>query len=246
MEMLMIRVSLVAVLAIPFVAAAAGPSDYVFLPSVTYGEREIDFKMGSWKHPTDGNLSAASIGFGYGVTQRWFTEIYRKYEHPGGEGTRFDAWEWENKFQLTERGQYPVDVGFIVELERPQDLNEGYESVFGPLFQTEFGKVQLNANVLFSRRFRASTEQHTELGYQWQAKYRLMPEFEVGAQAFGEVGNVCHWDSSNQQSHRIGPAVFGKVALGGRQAVRYNAAWLVGATDNSPHHTFRAQVEYEF
>jgi hypothetical protein len=25
----------------------AGPADYVYTPSVTYGEREIDFKMGS-------------------------------------------------------------------------------------------------------------------------------------------------------------------------------------------------------
>ena len=242
----MIRVTLAAMLLAIAMAALAGPADYVFLPGVAYGEREIDLKMGSWKHPTDGNLSAGSIGFGYGVTQRWFTEVYRKYEHRGGEGTRFDAWEWENKFQLTEPGQYPVDIGFIVELERPQDRSEGYEALLGPLFQTEFGKVQLNANVLFGRHLHASTEQHTGLGYQWQIKYRLMPEFEFGAQAFGEVGRVGHWDPSNEQSHRIGPAVFGKVARGGRHAVRYNAAWLVGATENSPHHTLRAQVEYEF
>ena len=224
----------------------AGPSDYVFLPGVTYGEREIDFKTGSWRHPGDGNLTAASLGFGYGVTQYWFTEIYRKYEHPGGEATRFDAWEWENKFQLTEPGRYPLDVGFIVEIERPQDRSEGYEALLGPLFQTELGKFQLNANVLLSRHFRAATEQHTELGYQWQIKYRWKPQFEFGAQAFGEVGRWDHWAVANEQSHRLGPAVFGKLALGNRQAIRYNAAWLVGTSDNSPKQTFRAQVEYEF
>ena len=85
-------------------------------------------------------MTASSIGFGYGVTQRWFTELYRKYEGSTGEGTHFDAWEWENKFQLTETGQYPVDVGFIVELERPKNRNEGNEVRFGPLFQTEFAK----------------------------------------------------------------------------------------------------------
>jgi hypothetical protein len=226
--------------------AAAAPSDYVFLPRVTYGEREIDFKMGTWKHAPDGKLSAASIGFGYGVTQRWFTEIYRKYERPEGEGTRFDAWEWENKFQLTEAGRYPIDVGFIVELERPQDRSEGYEAVVGPLFQTDFGKFQVNTNILLSRRLRAATEQHTGLGYQWQIKYRWTPQFEFGAQAFGEVGRLSHWDSSNEQSHRLGPAVFGKIAIADHQAIRYNAAWLLGATDNSPKQTFRAQVEYEF
>src|ERR1035437_10663621 len=81
--------------------AAAGPSDYVFMPGVTYGEREIDFKMGTWRKSGEGRSSAASIGFGYGVTQNWFTEIYRKYERTDDAGTHFDAWEWENKFQLT-------------------------------------------------------------------------------------------------------------------------------------------------
>jgi len=245
--MITIRITATAVLmSASITAAVAGPSDYVFLPGVTYGEREIDFKMGSWKHPTEGNLSAASLGFGFGVTQRWFTEIYRKYEHPGGEGTRFDAWEWENKFQLTEPGQYPVDVGFIVEVERPQDRSEGYEFVLGPLFQTEFGKIQVNGNILFMRNVHASTEQHTQLGYQWQVKYRWLAQLEFGAQAFGEVGRVTHWDASNEQSHRLGPAVFGRIHVAGRQAIRYNAAWLFGATESSPRQTFRAQVEYEF
>ena len=47
--------------------------------------------------------------------------------------TRIDAFEWENKFQVTEAGEYPVDLGFIVELERPQDRSEGYEMRVGPL-----------------------------------------------------------------------------------------------------------------
>lgn len=227
-------------------AIAAGPADYVFLPAVTYGEREIDIKMGTWKHAQTGRLSAASIGLGLGVTQNWFTEFYRKYERPEDEGTRFDAWEWENKFQLTEPGQYPVDVGFIVELERPQDRAEGYETLWGPLFQAEFQKVQLNGNLLLLRNYRSTLEQKTEFAYQWQAKYRWKPVFEFGAQGFGETGKWDRWDPWSEQSHRWGPAVFGRVALAPHQAIRYNAAWLKGTTPNSPNHTFRAQVEYEF
>ncbi len=111
----------------------AAPSDYVFLPSVSYGERELDFKAGSARNPDEPRQSAGSLGFGYGVTQRWFTEIYGKYDRLQGEGLRFDAFEWENKFQVTEAGEYPVDLGFIVELERPQDRSEGYEMRVGPL-----------------------------------------------------------------------------------------------------------------
>jgi len=187
------------------------------------------------------------MGYGYGVSQHWWTELYRKYESFASESfTKFDAWEWENKFQLAEQGQYPVDVGFVIELERPRDRSQGYEVLFGPLFQTDIGKLQLNGNLLFQRNIRADIPHHTEFGYQWQAKYRGKPEFEFGLQGFGEIGTWNHWDPPEERTHRLGPAVFGKLPLGGRQAVRYNAAWLVGAASGAPRNTFRMQVEYEF
>ncbi len=238
--------SLVGTLALilsPFVHA--GTDEYIFLPGVTYGESEIDFKYGTAKQGEE-RIGAASLGFGYGVTPRWFTEFYAKYHHTGSEGTRFDAWEWENKFQLTEVGQYPVDFGAVIELERPQVRSEGYELRIGPLMQTEFGKVQLNANILFQRHFRAEGPQRTELGYQWQTKYRLQPEFEIGLQGFGDVGEWHHWAPRNEQSHRLGPAVLGKFALGNRRAIKYNAAWLIKASDAAPSKNFRMQMEYEF
>jgi hypothetical protein len=225
---------------------AAGPSDYVYMPSVEYGEREIDFKAGRANTHDADQESAASLGFGYGATQRWFTEFYAKYESAGSGATHFDAWEWENKFQLTETGQYPVDVGFVVELERPQDHDEGYEVRFGPLFQTEFGKVQLNGNLLFERNYRASVGGPMQFGYQWQAKYRWMEALEFGLQGFGDVGAWDDWNPSDQQSHRFGPAVFGKIPVGVHKAIRYNAALLLKASSGAPNNTFRMQIEYEF
>jgi len=231
--------------AFPLAALADGPSDYVFTPDVTYGEHEIDFKAGGWKRKDeDQPKSAASIGYGYGVTQRWFTEFYGKYER--GDATHFDAFEWENKFALTEPGEYLFDTGLIVEVERPKDRSEGYELLFGPLFQTEVGKVQLNGNLLFGRHYRADVVPPMQFSYQWQAKYRWRPQFEFGLQGFGELGQWNHWDPAEQRSHRIGPAVFGKLSLGNHQALRYNAAWLARASTNAADQNFRVQVEYEF
>lgn len=226
--------------------AHAGPNEYVFTPSVTYGERELDFKFGTAKRPDEDRESAASLGFGYGLTQWWMTELYVKYNREGGERTKFDAWELENKFQLTEPGQYPVDVGFIVELERPNDRDEGYEVTFGPLFQTEFGAVQINANAIFVRNYRAAEDNPMRLNYQWQAKYRWRPLFEFGAQGFGELGQWNHWAPSSEQSHRMGPAFFGRYSLGGRQAIKYNAGLLFDVNGEKRGTTFRTQVEFEF
>ncbi len=229
-------------------SAYASPADYIYLPNVEYGERELDFKLGSARPAGEDRLSATSLGFGYGASEWWFTELYLKYQREGSLGTRFDAVEWENKFQLTETGKYPVDLGFITEIEAPRAKSEGYEFRFGPLLQSEFGRLQLNANMLLQRVYRNTDglSHSTEFGYQWQAKYRWRKELEWGLQGFGEMGKWNNWDSRELQNHRLGPAVFGKLDLGNHQALRYNAAWLIGASSAAADHTFRLQVEYEF
>lgn len=227
-------------------AAFAGPADYVYTPIVEQDEREIDYKFGSAKLPDGTSKQVASLGFGYGATEFWFTELYLKRERAGS--GRLTLAEWENKFQFTETGKYPVDAGLIVEFEAPvNDGNEPYEFKIGPLFQSEFDKLQLNGNLLFKRKFGGGGGPFiTEFGYQLQAKYRWQPALEFGVQSMGELGEWNDWNKQTSQNHRVGPAVFGKLALGNRQAIKYNAAWLIGSTPSAPDHTFRMQVEYEF
>ena len=224
----------------------AGPSDSIHSPAVEYGEKEIDFKVGSASSADAPRASEASIGFGYGVKEWWFTELYLKYKREGDQGVKHDAVEWENKFQLTQTGEYPVDVGFLVEIERPRDHAEGWEIKWGPLFETDFGKVQLNVNPLFKRHYRAEEPSDTEFLYEWQAKYRWKQEFEFGLQGFGEMGKWNHWAPADERSHRVGPAIFGKLHVSSTQAIKYNAAWLFGASKAAADNTFRLQIEYEF
>ncbi len=238
---------LAAVSAIGFAPISrADPDDYVAVPGVEYGEREVELRLGTSKKSDEPRFSAGSLAFGYGATTWWFTEIYLKFNREGGQSTRYDALEWENKFQLTEPGQYFVDVGFLVEVEFPHDRAEGYELRLGPLLQKDFGPVQVNFNPLFERHFHSDEREVTEFGYQWQVKYRWRPEFEFGAQGFGEVGEWNHWSAANEQEHIVGPAIFGKFSLGGREVLKYNAAVLFKASSAAPDHTFRAQLEYEF
>jgi hypothetical protein len=230
-------------------SAFAGTADYVYMPSVEYGEREIDFKYGSGTPPAADRQTVGSIGFGYGASEYWFTELYLKREIEGSLSDVTIA-EWENKFQLLETGKYPLDMGFITEIEVPVSASGPWEAKVGPLFQTEFGKLQLNANALFERKFSSDgsgLQYPTEFSYQWQVKYRLQPEFEFGAQGFGGMGEWDTWVGSKaEEGHSVGPAVFGKVNMGNRQAIKYNAAWLIGTGATTPERTIRMQLEYEF
>ena len=107
-------------------------------------------------------------------------------------------------------------------------------------------KVQANLNILVEKHIRAAAAEKAELGYQWQVKYRWQPEFEFGAQGFGDVGPWNHWEPKSEQPHIAGPAIFGKVQVGQKQAIKYNAGILFGLTDGAPRNTLRLQAEYEF
>jgi hypothetical protein len=224
----------------------AAPNNTVESPIVEEGEKEIDFKWGIEKHKHSPSGSATAIGFGWGATSWWFTEVYGKWQRQPRERSSFDAWEWENRFQLTPTGKYPVDVGFLLEIERPKDRSEGYELTYGPLLQAEWGNVQGNFNLLWEKHVRATEHFDTELKYQAQLKYRVTDKLDWGAQAFGELGRWNHWSPSSEQEHQIGPAIFGKVKVGSTQAIKYNAAFLVGLTNASPGRAIRFQAEYEF
>lgn len=228
--------------------AQAGTADYVYMPTVEEGEREIDFKYGTGTPPDADRQNVGSIGVGYGATDYWFTELYLKRELEGASDVTLA--EWENKFQLLETGKYPFELGVITEIEAPISESGPFELKVGPLLQTEYGKVQFNANFLFERKFssdNSGTQYPTEFAYQWQVKYRMQPEFEFGAQGFGKQGEWDDWvNSRSEEGHSVGPAVFGKFNMGGRNIIKYNAAWLTGTGVAIPEHTFRMQVEYEF
>jgi hypothetical protein len=224
----------------------AAPNDYVRSPIVEEGEKEIDFKTGVEKFRDGTSGTATSLGVGLGVNSWWFTELYGKWKREPGAAVGFDAIEWENRFQLAPAGKYPVDIGFLLEVERPKDRSEGYELTYGPLLQKDWGLVQGNLNLLMQKHVRAATPIDTELHYQAQLKYRQSSQFEWGAQAFGSFGRWDKWAPSTEQEHKLGPAIFGKIRVGTRQAIKYNAAILFGATSASPRTTFRLQTEYEF
>ncbi|HSN20599.1 MAG TPA: hypothetical protein VLS49_07975 [Usitatibacter sp.] len=236
-------------LALPAIAHA-DPDEYVNTPAVEYGERELDLKYGT-RHWNDSGEreSAGSFGLGWGATQWWFTEAYLKYHKDPGDRTRYDELEWENKFQLTEPNKYPVDLGALIEIEVPRAREEGrYIVKAGPLVQFDTGPLRWNTNVFVERAVASrSDEPHeTELQYQAQVTYRLRNGMDLGAQAFGDLGRWNDWLPRDEQSHRMGPAVFGKVKLEGRQAIEWNAAWLFGLTKAAADNAFRVQAEYEF
>jgi hypothetical protein len=227
-------------------AAQADTGYYMVSTYDVEGQASIDVKY--WNARKRNNrVSSPDLGIGYGVTGRWYTELYGTWVKVGDRAMKFEETAWQNDVMLTQ-GQFDVDVALHTKIERPQDRDEGYAVEWGPVLKTDIGRVQINANLFFQRDYRVSvpgSENHTELAYQFQLKHRWKSWFQPGLQAFGEVGKWNDWAPSNEQSHRAGPAVFGS-ALIGKQELKYEAAYLLGRNDGRAAKTFSMRVQYIF
>jgi len=230
--------------------ALADANDYVLDLDFTGGEREVDTKLGAASAAPNGTRAAeaAAVSLGTGVNDYWFTEFYLQFASPtaANRAAGFDAISWENVVRFAQPGEWPVDLGALLEVERPRAGTQGLTLTAGPMLQTDFDRLQVNVNLWFSRVVDGDNNIPTQMGYQFQLKYRSDPALEFGMQALGDVGSWNRWGNPEGQSHRLGPALFGRHKLGPRRTLSYNAAVLVGASNGAPDTTVRAQFDIEF
>jgi high-affinity iron transporter len=245
-------------LATPMIATPDNPAKAqeveVYSPHVDESEAEIEY--GSYygiDHRSNfDNGQVHKLSFGYGVNAWWFTELYANLKRDAGpdQPVTFDSWEWENRFQLTEPGANWADLGLLMEYERVANhRNDADELAIGPLIEKDIGPTTETLDVEFLKQIGPYTEKEkgVDLAYRAQARWRLMPEFEPGFQAFGNFGRIGAMPLFNRQEHAIGPALLGYFQFGGLPGrIGYNLAYLFGATSAAPHGAFKTILEYEF
>lgn len=234
-----------ALLALGCPTARADPADYIFSPVVEKGEREIDSKAGIARDRDGRSSWGGKLGVEYGFTSWWASEATLNFGREAGEGAEVHSLEWENRFQFTETGERPYEIGFLFEVEREQDRDEGYEMVYGPLLQRHWGALQANLNLLFERQLRAEARSRTEFGYQWQLRWHRDAGLDWGAQGFGALGRWDDWAGRSEQSHILGPAVF--ASLGDdEESPELEAGLLLGTGGAAPRATLRLQAMVPF
>lgn len=225
--------------------AYAGTGYYLISTYENEGEKSIDFRFWNVNARDANAVYAPTIGFGYGVTKRWYTEVLVGWAHHAQNGTRLNSLAWQNDYLLTQ-GQYPFDLALHTEVKRFHNSSRSYGVEFGPALQTEFGRTQVNANLFFDRDYGSARPSSMQMKYQWQVRHRWRPAFQFGLQGFGELGEWDDWAPRKQQSHRIGPVVAGVVHLGETQELKYEFAYLTGKVLATPAKTFVMRVQYEF
>ena len=212
----------------------------VYSPIVEKGELELE---NTGVLDEDKKLET-KFEVGYGVTNRWFTSVYLEADKKPG--SSFDAKyiATENIIQLTEQGQYFIDVGIYLEYKVALDSNRADKFEGKILLEKSTRHFVHTFNLIFENEIGTNASQGTDLEYAWQSMYRYKPQFEFGIQGFGKFGKIENFLSSSAQRHQIGPAVQGRFRLGKKTFFAYEAGYQFGLTDGSKN-VFRWLIELE-
>lgn len=226
-------------------AARADVYDYVLVPYAEQGGPTVRLGLGAARPPRGGGASSHGQAFaiGYGVTPRWYTELWTSWQRAGGREYRGNGWYWSSQFALVsgQRSDWSIYASYW----KPDFADSGREWTLGPLWQWSGAGYDLNVNVLAHRWQRPARTSRVELDYQlqWKTLWRQAfgANWEYGAQAYGELGPASDLLPWKRQRHLVGPAVFGRV-----DAWRWDVALLAGLSDASPRFALRGQLAYRF
>lgn len=219
----------------------------IYSPIVEKGEWELAVRsqMGIDDDPDLHGATKIKPELGYGVTSYWYTEILGEFEGQGTSSSEFEAVVWENIFQLTEQGQYWVDLGLYTEYEASDEF-EPKKTEFKLLLQKSSGKIVHTANLISEQKFLDSGDVELEYGYAWRTLYKMNRFFEPALEYFVEVGEAEHFGTLSDQDHRLGPMFQGEYGLGSRSKIAYEFGYLFGLNNKAPAGTIKSMVEYEF
>lgn len=223
----------------------ADPGYYLVTVYEDEGKARVDYRYWTVKIKGSPEVVWPELGLGYGVSKRWYTELYTSYIGANVAESRPSTLNWQNDFLLTQ-GQFDVDVALHTNWVLDQSGANAHTFEFGPVLQTDVGRVQLNGNLVFEQALGGNLSRPAQLKYQWQAKYRWNLAVHTGIQGFGELGPWNRWEDSAGQSHRWGPVVSGSVGLQGRQSVEYYLAMLKGKVNAKDADMLSLRLQYLF
>lgn len=183
----------------------------------------------------------------YGVTDRWMTEIEGEWgrEPPGDNGLRYRATTWGNQLQLFETGSQWLETSLWGEYSRATRAGGADTVKFGPLLQKDWGPTTTTINLFLEKEVGPGGSGGADGTYAAQFRYDWRKSFAPAIEIYGDVGDISHVDTLNNQQHRAGPVLTGAFGLGPLGELKYEVGYLVGLTSATPQNTYKWRLEYE-
>lgn len=207
-----------------------------------FGTRSVDGESGK------NNEQQHQFSVGYAVNDWWHVEVYRKYAKEPQAKTKFDQYELENIFQLTEQGEYWLDVGgyFAYEYTPQHSRTDTVETKL--ILEKDIGRFLNILDINLEKDIGSGPKAGFEPGFLWSSRYNYSKYFDPGFEISSSFNEINRTGSYNAQQHYIGPVAYGKIPLhitGQYDAVKYRMGYLFGVSTAANDGEAVAQIEYE-
>ena len=164
----------------------------------------------------------------------------------GHEGEDYDWYtggEVAVKFELLQEGEYrpatsiQTSYDWHAQSEHPENIG-----VMG-IFRKNIGPTNNLLNVKLSHNIGENSEGGIDFDAAARSVYEFSHDYAIGAEYFGEFGQIDDMEEFNQQGHQLGPIVtfapFENVHMHG------SLAYLFGISEEAPDGTLKLEVGFE-
>ncbi len=221
-------------------ARAGDPGYYLVSPYDQAGQLGVELRYWTIKRPQRGAVLWPEAALSYGINSRWTTRVLAS-----GIGTslgeqKLASINWQNVVLLTQ-GERPYDLALHAQVTRLREQGNAVE--LGPVWQTDLGRVKLNANLIWE--YDSSPGRHdTRLKLQWRGLLRVAPGWRLGVLGFDELGPWTRWLPAARQSHRAGPALLATLHDSSAGRLELQAAFLWGKHYGRQGDMFTSQLQW--
>jgi hypothetical protein len=247
--------------------APAWAQFYVRQPDVEKGESEFEEHGAVYAGPGDDEELRQSheVEFKRGLTDRGQLIVEGFLEQPIGESLEATEFEIGGQYEIVKREGDGFGLAFRTLYAAVKDAPD--EILFGPLARYVQGRNSTTLNTFFVGQVGDHPEiDGLEFQYNWQLKHELTHRVAFGVEAFGEIQDLAHPGSFNDQLHRAGPVIYlnfceeeagsaakkhesgetEQVQKSEAPELKMAAGVLFGMTDATSDVTFKLDAELEF
>lgn len=220
------------------IASPAFATQTVTSPYVTKGKAEIEWR-GGYEDMEDGDdVWKTRNQISYGFTDFYDLKVSLDTRHSDGEDEFTDI-DFENKFQLTPRGEYFVDLG--VRLDYTLALDGGADGIGAEiLLGKQAGAYKNLANLEVEREVGEDSSDDWGYGLSYAVSREVNEQIALGLEWYSDFGDF--EDGWDEQSHQAGPVIYGAAPLG----LEYEAGIFAGLSDGAPDAEAKLVISYEF
>src|SRR5262245_17751123 len=145
----------------------------------------------------------------YGLTERFLITGTLSADEPLDADFALSSVELEAQYEFIEREGNGLGLAFQSGYTFATRGGEADEIEFGPIVELAAGKALLTLNPIFGAQV-GHNRQTDSLGfdYGWRGEYDFAKHWGVGVEMFGEIDDLSHAGSFNDQNHSIGPTLF--------------------------------------